>query len=110
VVLGLPGNPVSALVSAHLFLLPLVRHLMGAARPFPALVPARAGAALAANGVRRDFMRATLDHGPDGPVVTPFDRQDSAMLRLAAAANCLLVRPEQGPALAAGATVPVLML
>ena len=63
VVLGLPGNPVSAYVTAFLLLLPLVRHLSGAVDPLPARLTAKLGVALPANGSRTDHMRATLAGG-----------------------------------------------
>src|SRR3546814_15254781 len=58
VFLGLPGNPVSAFVTATLFLLPLVRHMMGAASPLPRTAPATLAAPLPATGERDDYLRA----------------------------------------------------
>ncbi len=111
IVLGLPGNPVSAFVCALLFLLPLVRHLEGDLAPFPAPIPATAAVPLPANGTRRDFQRARLEATGGGlPRVTPEPVQDSAMLSVLAQADGLLIRPERAPAVAAGATVPVLRL
>jgi molybdopterin molybdotransferase len=110
-VVGLPGNPVSAYVCALLLLLPLVRHLAGDPAPLPSALTARTRVPLAANGARRDFQRAQLFAGADGvSEVEPFDVQDSAMLVRLAAADALLVRPEHAPAVPAGASVPVLPL
>jgi molybdopterin molybdotransferase len=106
---GLPGNPVSAFVCAHLLLLPLVRHLMGAARPFPEPEMAIAGSPLAANGARQDFLRATLEPGA-AAIARPFARQDSSLLSVLAMADCLIVRPAFAPPLEAGSPVPVLRL
>jgi len=103
-VLGLPGNPVSSMVTAALFLLPLVRHLSGAADPLPRPQPARLGTAMPAVGGRANYIRATLADG----VVTPLTFQDSAAMQAAAAANALLIRPAGALAAQAGETVWVL--
>jgi molybdopterin molybdotransferase len=102
--LGLPGNPVSAMVTGALFLLPLVRHLAGAAKPLPRAIPARLGAAMPAVGGRTDFIRATLEDG----ITAPVGFQDSAAMQAAAAANALIVRPANAPAAQPGETVQVL--
>jgi molybdopterin molybdotransferase len=88
VVLGLPGNPVSAYVTAMLLLLPLVAHLGGAADPLPERLEARLGAAMPANGDRADFVRGRLD----GSVATPLGRNDSAMLAALSDSNILIIR------------------
>ncbi|MYE58945.1 MAG: molybdopterin molybdotransferase MoeA, partial [Alphaproteobacteria bacterium] len=80
-VLGLPGNPVSAFVCALLFLRPLIDAMLGLPAGPPAREPARLGAALGANDRREDYLRARLAaDGEDLPVATPFARQDSSML------------------------------
>ncbi len=66
-VLGLPGNPVSSHVTAYLFLLPLVRALLGAAEPLPRPLRAVLAAPMPAGGARREFLRAQWD----GESVTP---------------------------------------
>lgn len=110
VVLGLPGNPVSAFVCALLFLLPLLRHLAGAAMPLPRPETARAATALPANGPRREFQRARLEWRNGIPWVRPAPVQDSAMLSVLAAADALLIRPEHGPPVAEGEPVSLLRL
>jgi molybdopterin molybdotransferase len=111
-ILGLPGNPVSSIVCARLFLVPLLRGLQGdpgAARDITE--PARLGADIPANDGRQDYVRATLAPGPDGlPVATPFARQDSSMLRLLMQADCLLVRPPNAPAASAGSPCRIVRL
>ncbi len=106
VVLGLPGNPASALVCAHLFLKPL---LMGedAHRRWPA----RLGAALPENGSRRSFLRARAGIDAEcGLLVRADENQDSSRLSPFIAGNCLIDRAENAPAAAAGESVQVLWL
>ena len=106
--LGLPGNPVSAIVCAHLFLLPMVRAMLGDPSPAPQPRQARLGSDLPANGPRAHYMRARLSPGPAMPDITPFDRQDSALLSILGQADALLIRPiDDGPR-GAGATVDYL--
>lgn len=108
--LGLPGNPVSALVCAELFLTAALARLQGGAARHPALLPARLGAPLGANDTRRDYIRAALDDGPEGPVAAALPVQDSSMLSGLARAGCLIVREPHSSALDAGASVRVLPL
>jgi molybdopterin molybdotransferase len=104
--LGLPGNPVSSIVCAHLFVLPMVRAMLK--RPDVAPQPRRAtlGADVPANGPRTHYMRARLAE----VVITPFDRQDSALIRILTEANALLIRPVGDGAQSAGAEVLYLAL
>ncbi|MBL9047899.1 MAG: molybdopterin molybdotransferase MoeA [Tabrizicola sp.] len=108
--LGLPGNPVSAVVCAHLFLVPMLRAMLGMPDPAPQAAVALAGVDLPANGPRAHYMRARLVQGEGQPVITPFDRQDSALLSILGEANALLVRPVEDGPVAAGARVPYLPL
>ncbi len=109
-VVGLPGNPVSAFVCARLFLAPLLRRMGGSLAPHDVLSPAVTTVPLAANGPRRDFLRGVLGPGPDGPTITPFGRQDSSLLSVLAGADALLLRLEHAPAVPAGTSVSVLTL
>ena len=105
---GLPGNPVSTVVCAVLFLKPALDRLGGLARDPEAVSTARLGVALGENDRRQDYLRAKLARGADGTLeVFPFEVQDSSMMRLLAAADCLVMRPPNAPAVAAGATVPI---
>ncbi len=109
--IGLPGNPVSSLVCAILFVVPALARLAGLPAGPPPTVQAKLGAALAANDKRADHLRASLAQDADGAlVVTAFARQDSSMLRLMAQADALILRPAHAPAMAAGAMVPVIRL
>jgi molybdopterin molybdotransferase len=101
-VLGLPGNPVSSIVCALLFLGPLIDALLGKPRHDPS-EPAILGREIPANDGRQDYVRATLAvREAELPLVTPFDPQDSSMLGILATAQCLLVRPPNAPAGHAG--------
>ncbi len=102
--LGLPGNPVSAIVTGHLFLLPLLRALQGDPSPLPAMLTATLGTDLPANGPRAHYMRARLTAG----TITPFDKQDSALLTILTEANALLLRPVSDGPKTAGEQVPYL--
>ena len=110
--LGLPGNPVSALVCAILFLVPALGRLSGLAGAPPPVTMAMLGAPVKQNDRRADHLRATI--GSDGAgriVATPFAVQDSAMLRLLARADALVLRaPPHAPALGVGAEVGIIQL
>ena len=108
---GLPGNPVSALICAILFLIPAIERLAGLPGHPPPVSEAVLAAALPANDHRADHLRATLAFDEAGvPHVTAHERQDSAMLRVLARADALILRPPHAPALAIGARVPVVRL
>ncbi len=110
-VLGLPGNPVSSMVCAILFLLPALERLSGLPGAAPAVMPATLGEAVRANDRRADFLRARLDRAPGGALVaTAFPRQDSALLHLLAEAQALILRAPYAPALPVGAAVEVIVL
>lgn len=110
-VMGLPGNPVSSLVCTRVFLVPLLRALLGQPARDERPIQASAGVALEANGPRQHYMRATTTAAPAGlPVVTPVRSQDSSLLAPLAQADCLLVRPPHAPAAPQGALVPILPL
>jgi molybdopterin molybdotransferase len=110
-VLGLPGNPVSALICARIFLVPLIRALLGRPEKGHGLLQARAAVALEANGPRQHYMRATSQPGADGLAsITPVRSQDSSLLSPLARADCLLVRPASAPAAPAGSLVSILPL
>ena len=106
IVLGLPGNPVSSHVTAYLFLLPLLRALLGAAQPLPRQFKTVLATSVPANGSRRTFMRAYWD----GATASPQVIQDSGALAALAASNILIDRPENAPAARAGDEVSVFLL
>ena len=110
-VLSLPGNPVSALITAHVFLVPMLAAMLGlatAARPLPEAV---LGEALEANGERQHYMRAISEWREDGRrVVRPLPSQDSSLVAELARADCLIVRAPDAPALPSGARVGIIPL
>ena len=110
-VLGLPGNPVSALICAALFLLPSLDVLGGLTAAAPRTERAVLGVGVPQNDVRADHLRATLTIAAGGLLVaTPFSRQDSGMLSLLARADALILRAPHAPALAEGDEVEVIRL
>lgn len=110
-VIGLPGNPVSAIVCAVLFLLPALARLSGLPPAPPPVTNAVLGAPVKANDKRADHLRATLSVDAAGRLVaTPFPMQDSAMLRRMALADALVLRPPYAPALEAGAEISIIRL
>jgi molybdopterin molybdotransferase len=109
-VLGLPGNPASALVCAELFLKPLIRAMLGA-DPEPRFLAARLLAPLKTNGERVHLMRVLLDHADDGALtVRPLADQDSSLVTVYAQADGLMRRPAGAPAAEPGTMVEVLKL
>ncbi|MCA0304669.1 MAG: molybdopterin molybdotransferase MoeA [Proteobacteria bacterium] len=110
-VLGLPGNPVSTMVCALLFVKPALDRLLGLPGELPATVAARLAVDLKPNDTREDYVRATLARDADGTLtVTPHPVQDSSMLSVLAASSALLVRPAYDPARRAGDSVAVIDL
>jgi len=110
VLLGLPGNPVSAIVCGKLFLVPMLEAMQGLpaepARRFPAVLAEDVGP----NGPREHYMRARLEPGDGPPRIRPFARQDSALLSVLAEADALLIRPVGDGPLQAGRTVSYIPL
>jgi molybdopterin molybdotransferase len=110
-VLGLPGNPVSAMVCGILFLLPALSRLSGLPAAPPPVSTAILGAAVKANDHRADHLRASVSTDETGRiVVVPFPVQDSAMLRRLARADALILRAPLAPALPEGAEVAIIRL
>lgn len=107
--LGLPGNPVSAIVCAKLFMQPLIRAMQGLP-PGPDLAQATLACDLPAEGDRQHYYRARLQIGSGLPHIAPFSDQDSARLWILAEADALLMRPANDPPRRAGEQVSYLML
>ena len=105
-VLGLPGNPVSAFVTATLFLRPLIAAMAGAADPLPKTLTATLAEPLPANDHRQDYLRATIADGRVAMAVI----QDSSMLGTLARADCLIVRAPHAPPAQKGDPVEIVTL
>ena len=109
-ILGLPGNPVSALICARIFLKPLIFALLG----LPVgndVVRARLGSALPANDLRQDYLRAEVSRDADGTLTaTPFRIQDSSMQRALTDADGLIVRPPHAPEAREGDAVDLILM
>lgn len=110
-VLGVPGNPVSSMICARIFLVPLIRAMLGLPDDGLNRMAAHAAVDLGANGDREHYMRATQSIAADGRIlVTPVASQDSSLLGHLAAADCLIVRPVRDPAKPAGEQVEIMPL
>jgi molybdopterin molybdotransferase len=110
-VIGLPGNPVSSYVCGYLFLVPLIRALLGRDRIHHVRETALLGRDLTANDQREDYLRARLEERADGAaIVTPVNHQDSSLLGNLAAARALVIRPPFAPAAAQGSPCEILRL
>ena len=108
-VIGLPGNPVSTLVCAMIFIKPALQTMLGADASRRTTVTARLGRAVRENDHRQDYLRAQLSYDDGGePVATPFPQQDSSMMARLAQADCLVVRPPGAPALEKGKSVEII--
>lgn len=108
--LGLPGNPVSSMVCAFLFLRPLMMTLLGASAVHLPRQYLPLGQDMPANDSRQDFLRARRISQPDGTIVVPMASQDSSVMSVLAASDCLLIRPPHAPAQPAGTLAEILPL
>jgi molybdopterin molybdotransferase len=110
-VLGLPGNPVSTMVCALLFLRPALEQMLGQAAGLPATTTARLAVDVRANDQREDYVRALARRQADGSLlVEPHKIQDSSMLSVLSWCNALMIRPPHDPARKAGETVQIVDL
>jgi molybdopterin molybdotransferase len=110
-VLGLPGNPVSTMVCALLFLRPAMERMLGQPGDIVATRPARLAVDVKPNDTREDYVRSRLSRTADGGlVVEPHAVQDSSMLSVLAWSSALMVRPPHDPARKAGDIVQVIDL
>jgi molybdopterin molybdotransferase len=109
-VFGLPGNPVSSLVGAEVFVRPALLALQGAKAPGPVFFEGRLAAAVRRNAHRDEFVRASSLASENGVLLEPVRGQESHMIVRAAAADALLFAPRGDGELAAGASVRYLPL
>jgi len=110
-VLGVPGNPVSAFITALVFLVPMLERMLGLPERAPRTEEAVLGEPLEANGEREHYMRAVSAWREDGTrIVRPLPSQDSSLVAALARADCLVVRAPHAPALGQGARVKIIPL
>jgi len=110
-VLGLPGNPAAAMVTARLFLKPLIEAMTGAPRNSAPTVRAHCLTALPPAGNREEYLRGVLTIGEDGLArIRPAEDQDSSLLSPFLTANALIRRPAGSSAVEAGSLVEVMLL
>jgi molybdopterin molybdotransferase len=109
-VFGLPGNPVSTLVGATLFVRPALLALQGANEPGPVFHQARLAAPVRRNAQRDELLRARTRATDDGLVIEPVTGQESHMIVRAAGADALLFAPRGEGELVAGSSVRYLSL
>ena len=98
---GLPGNPVSAMVCGHIFLLPVLRAMLGLPKEPAKRLSATLSHSLPSNGPREHYMRASQKDG----YIKAAERQDSALLTILSQSDALLIRPPNDQARAAGEQV-----
>ncbi|MGZ8696396.1 MAG: molybdopterin molybdotransferase MoeA, partial [Gaiellaceae bacterium] len=109
-VFGLPGNPVSSLVGAEVFVRPALLALQGATVPGPVFFEGRLAAAVRRNAHRDEFLRARSAASADGVLLDPVTGQESHMIVRAAAADALVFVPRGEGELVAGERVRYLPL
>jgi molybdopterin molybdotransferase len=108
--LGLPGNPVSALVTFELFARPLIRRQRGEARPFRRAVEVRVRDEVSIQAPLTHFMRAIIEWERDGAWARLTGPQGSGLLTSMARANALLVVPPDRPTIHAGESARAMLL
>lgn len=106
ILVGLPGNPVSAFVTAQMLVLPLLRTMLGAGEALPRTRELPAGAPFPAVGGRQDFVRSRIVDG----AIHPLANQDSGALHALWQADALAIRPEHAPGAATGDPIACLVL
>lgn len=107
---GLPGNPMSSLVTFELFVRPALRRLLGYSDTARPLIRARLTEDAVHNPGRQSFLRAVAAKIPGGHTVRPLSRQGSGMLGTGAEANALLIIPSEVSVLPLGTEAQVLLL
>jgi molybdopterin molybdotransferase len=108
--IGLPGNPVSTMVTFELFVRPAIRKMMGHHLPFRRTVPARAAEAIGVKPKVQHFLRGIVNQTPQDLEVRLTGPQGSGILTSMVHANALVIVPEGQFETPAGATIPVLVL
>ncbi|MCY3878489.1 MAG: molybdopterin molybdotransferase MoeA [Rhodobacteraceae bacterium] len=99
---GLPGNPVSAMVCGRIFLVPAIHAMLHRGWKPPERFRSPLAAPVSGNGIRQHYMRAELLNRDGQPMLRVFKRQDSSLISVYCDADALAVRPPQDPARAEG--------
>ena len=105
---GLPGNPVSVMVTFEIFVKPALRQLAGETAAEPPRLLAKTESALRKRRGRAEYQRGVLSAGADGVTVRSTGEQGSGILRSMAEANCFIILPDDSAGAAAGELVEVL--
>jgi molybdopterin molybdotransferase len=108
--IGLPGNPVSTMVTFELFVRPAIRRMMGHRLAFRRTVPVRAAEPISVKPKLQHFLRGIVTEGPGGPEARLTGPQGSGILTSMTSANALLIVPEGQFETPVGATVKALVL
>ena len=108
--LGLPGNPVSAMACAHIFLRPTLDAMLGLPAVPLSRMRGKLCVAVAANGPREHYMRGTATFAASGWQLTPANRQDSSLLTVMSRSNAFIVAPPNQAALEIGAEMEFILL
>lgn len=107
-IFGLPGNPVSAMVTALVFIRPALRRWLGYGEPPSWRLPL--AAPTPPNSARRHFMRAQLVHTENGPAILPIAQTDSGHTSSMAQADMLIIQPENDPGRPVGSLVEAISI
>ena len=108
--IGLPGNPVSTMVTYELFVRPAIRKMMGHSQPFRRNLPVIMAEPVSLRPRLQHFLRGVVTEGPRGPEARLTGPQGSGILTSMVRANALLVIPEGQHETAVGDTVRALVL
>ncbi|MCY4100865.1 MAG: molybdopterin molybdotransferase MoeA [Rhodobacteraceae bacterium] len=110
VLIGLPGNPVSALVCGYIFLIPAIKHMMGLTDFVNPRKKARLTTPLGKNSDREHYMRSIVEFTNGEATISAHERQDSSLLKTFFNSNALLVRPRSDHPRQAGELVEYMEL
>ena len=110
VMIGLPGNPVSAMVCGTIFVVPATKSLLGLGYQTPHILTGRLTHDVGPNGPRTHYMRAEAEFSGKGYEIAIHDRQDSALLSVLSQANALAIRPINDPKKLTGDAVEFILL
>jgi molybdopterin molybdotransferase len=109
IVVGLPGNPASAMVTFALIVLPLIRAMQGDRAPLPNVIRMKTARAIAHEPGRTEFVRARVVHDASGVRVTTLGNQSSGAITTMAEADALVRIPAESSGIDEGAEVDVFL-